>query len=645
MTSRLTPTPRELINDDGRSFADELAELQAGLAALPNNERRAYRDNNALVIARHPAARLLVVAGPGAGKSYLFLERIKYWREEHEAPRIYVSTFVRKLVNDLLNEVETKLGEEVRKHVDGTTLHALARSILERGGGAGGLELRQHVKVISDRPWQGVVWSDVRAFHPSATGYRLEDLKTQYQDDQFSDDPKWVEVRATYDTLRSFYNAVGFADMIVSARQAIEENPGLVQHSFWIVDEFQDFNRAEEHLISALTHDAVAVLVAGDDEQALYEGLKGARPEIIVAYYGDPAFANAMLPYCSRCEYYICLAASAFMEHHRHVGAIAKSYLPLTEDPAAKRVQVVLTAAPSTAVKYLRRFLDEHRSELEAHITTMQEGTETDPFLLILSPDRDCDFLHRSAEDLFDLVSAWSPGASHRSPDYWLVMDYCIAAWHGDNFAVRKVLHHEGISVSAVHHLIVQARAEHGSFVQLQSDVIAAVMAKSREIAEVIEAAELSVSERAKRVVELLGTGDVAHLVRDLETHPISRGKAADQGEQSGDGPAALAAVELMTITGAKGLSAKHVIVLGCDPTNMQHTTPLQFYVALSRARKSLHLITCLRARGADAAHPYVYDIPEECCDYISFKQDGATNLGSRAQFEKKLRQVTQYRR
>ena len=66
-TSGLTPGPRELINVDGRSFGDELADLEAALADLHNDDRRAYRDRNSAAIARHPAAQLLTML-QGAGR-------------------------------------------------------------------------------------------------------------------------------------------------------------------------------------------------------------------------------------------------------------------------------------------------------------------------------------------------------------------------------------------------------------------------------------------------------------------------------------------------------------------------------------------------------------------------------------------------
>ncbi|MHB8576828.1 MAG: hypothetical protein ACYDCQ_16025 [Dehalococcoidia bacterium] len=62
---------------------------------------------------------------------------------------------------------------------------------------------------------------------------------------------------------------------------------------------------------------AEGVMLAGDDEQALYQRLKVSLPEIITSYYDDPGVANAMLPYCSRCCYHVTLVASHFVSRHR----------------------------------------------------------------------------------------------------------------------------------------------------------------------------------------------------------------------------------------------------------------------------------------------------------------------------------------
>ena len=58
-------------------------------------------------------------------------------------------------------------------------------------------------------------------------------------------------------------------------------------------------------------------------------------------------------------------------------------------------------------------------------------------------------------------------------------------------------------------------------------------------------------------------------------------------------------------MTGAKGLSADHVIVLGADATNLHGTSSEMFFVALTRARTSLHLVFSWGARAAtEGEHP-----------------------------------------
>jgi hypothetical protein len=317
------------------------------------------------------------------------------------------------------------------------------------------------VAVISGR-WSDVVWQDVLEFHPQTDRGRVSQraLETQFHTEVFSGDAVWVELRATYALLSLFYNAVGFADMIVLARQAVEENPDLVGHSYWIIDEYQDFNAAEDHLIRVVSIDAEGVLLAGDDDQALYQQLKSSLPDIIVSYYVGAEFANAMLPFCSRCSYYICLAASAFIAGGRASGGIKKIYLPLAIDEGAAKLEVVATATPTMAVDYTERFVAAHQSELEAHREQMEAGLEADPFLLILTPERKARFLRlgQADERLHTLVAAWSVLRLGHSEDYWKVVDYASVAWNPlDNFAVRKVLHHQGVTSPLVHVLLEQA--------------------------------------------------------------------------------------------------------------------------------------------------------------------------------------------
>ena len=644
------PDPRPLINADGGSFAEEIAEIEPLLAALANPDRIAYRNANAGAIATHSASHLLIVAGPGSGKSFLFLERIQHWLPRHPEAAIYVSSFVRKLVKDLQADIDTKLSSQDRARITVTTLHALARSLLERSHGAPGHPREPHIQVISSG-WAPMVWDDVLEFHPDKvrSNKSLRGLEKQFHVETFETGGSWPQIIDTYYELVTFYNAVGFADMIVLAREAVEADPTLNEHLLWIIDEFQDFNPAEEHLIRSVTEAAQGVLIAGDDEQALYQQLKASHPDIIVSYYAKPSFANAMLPFCSRCSYFVCHAASAFIANARDAAAIAKIYLPLQESTTDPKVRVIAAAAPTSAVDYIERFVSDHREDLEAHRGLMEAGDETDPFLLILTPERTARFysLGGAQDRLQALVAEWGAINRGHSNDYWKLVQYCTASWEPrDNFAVRKVLEHEGVPSATVHDLLVEALDRGCRLSEVHATVVEDALLKCGEVRTAIERADLDYVATVAQTAQLLPFSDESRLAAELEADPISMGGsgADDESEEAIETAGAAAPVEMMTMVGSKGLSAHHVVLIGCDDVNLARTSRLAFFVALTRARRSLHLITAVKAGGAHSAHPFVLELPEDCCEYrVHRKTAGAIKLTGRQSFERRLGQWTSF--
>lgn len=613
--------PRSLINGDGSSFAGEIAELTALLGALPSDARDEYRNQNASDVAAHSAPRLLVVAGPGAGKSFLFLERIRQWLGAHSDSEVYVASFVRKLVLDLQADIDRQLEAVEGRRVTVSTLHQLARSLIEKGGGTQSQPMRRHIRVIAE-PWDDVMWEDTLQFnvHLDPGAYSLRAMVEQLYKEELDTDPPWDAVRGNYAALCQFYNALGFADMIHLARIAVEEDSQLVEHTLWIIDEYQDFNRGEDKLVAAVTAAAEGVLLAGDDDQALYQQLKLSHPDIIISYYDDHDFANAMLPYCSRCSYHICQAASAFMSAHRINGAIDKVYLPLRVDDGAPRVRIVGTATPSGAVDYIKRFLAAHRTELEEHAGRMATGDETDPFLMILSPDRGARFyaLHRADEALHALIEPWASAEVGHGFDYRRAATYYGAAGDArDNFSLRKVLYYENVLYEDVHRFVVEAMTRGCSLADVDSDIVRAAVSKCHEVSRLIDAPDMAGPDKVAALVGLVEVSDPDRLAAELLHDPIGTATTASEDELELALPTAgrMSPVELMPLVRSKGLSAQHVIIIGADDVNMARTSTLSFFVALTRARRSLHVIAAMKARGR-APHQFLADLPPEHCAY-----------------------------
>jgi hypothetical protein len=283
----------------------------------------------------------------------------------------------------------------------------------------------------------------VDSLDPRVGRPRFKDLVRQYHDAVLSGFSPWPAVVSSYYRICQFFNAMGFADSIYHATQVVRDNPSLVHHTLWIVDEFQDLNAAEEGLLGICTVHADGILLAGDDDQALYEELKASHPDIIRSYYRDARWVNGLLPFCSRCSYHICLGAAEFISRSRSTASIKKVFLPLVRDEGASRIQLVACTTPGTAVDYVNAFLRDHQWELEERGKGIRAGKAKDPLVLILSPTAKVgSFLIKGqGERLVRLVEDWRLESAGAGPDYYRVLIYySVAQDPTDNFALRKGL-------------------------------------------------------------------------------------------------------------------------------------------------------------------------------------------------------------
>lgn len=212
----------------------------------------------------------IVVAGPGTGKTHLF-------RQVLEGKRNTLTlTFVNALVDDLSLELYGL--SEVK------TLHGFARQQL-------GKVRQKAVKVFPEL--SAVIRQD-------AVVLLGADIDFDSLFNNKSDPDKHIEF---YRRRRVYYDYYGFSDMVYAAVRWFEKRPNTIpEYSQVVVDEFQDFNALEVSLIELLASKS-PVLLAGDDDQALYENLKSASTQHIRQRHGDATsgYESFTLPYCSRC--------------------------------------------------------------------------------------------------------------------------------------------------------------------------------------------------------------------------------------------------------------------------------------------------------------------------------------------------------
>src|SRR3954471_7831907 len=123
-------------------MTSEAVEREVGAKLSPATGARPFvpSESQRQAIEAEPGP-VLVLAGPGAGKTYCLAERIRYLVEVKGADpaRICAFTFTNKAAGEIASRLVTHLGERA-SHVKGGTIHAFCAELLRAHGDKVGLK-------------------------------------------------------------------------------------------------------------------------------------------------------------------------------------------------------------------------------------------------------------------------------------------------------------------------------------------------------------------------------------------------------------------------------------------------------------------------------------------------------------------------
>jgi superfamily I DNA/RNA helicase len=149
-----------------------------------------------------------------------------------------------------------------------------------------------------------------------------------------------------------------------------------------VVDEYQDFSLLETSFLRLLAEKS-KVLVAGDDDQALY-AFKNASSRYIRELHGDDVHENFDLPYCSRCPQVIVDAVNDVIAAARANGNLEgridkpfKCYLPDKQavSEAHPRIVYAQCTVQSKKAPYPGKYIAERIAAIPAEdIRESKEG-------------------------------------------------------------------------------------------------------------------------------------------------------------------------------------------------------------------------------------------------------------------------------
>ncbi len=236
------------------------------------------------------------VAGPGTGKSTAFKTIID--SDEYKGKKVLILSFINKLINDLSADFKDFNNVEV------LTLHAFAKQKL------GDVDLNEDLDLIISEDFSFIFSSDI------------EYEKKFYEDALTEDEEKFYKERKTfYKHEKELYS---FNSIIYAVNRFFDksENNIPTKYDLILIDEFQDFNKAEFELIKLLNKKA-KVVVVGDDDQSLYGGFRSAKPKQIRELYRDQSTEEFSLDHCYRCTEVIVDATNSLITNAKNKGFLA----------------------------------------------------------------------------------------------------------------------------------------------------------------------------------------------------------------------------------------------------------------------------------------------------------------------------------
>ncbi len=639
------------------------------LAGLNEAQRRAVETVDGPV---------LVVAGAGSGKTRVLTHRLAHLIGHYGVPadRLMAITFTNKAAGEMADRVRVLVGARHAERTWVTTFHKTGVRILRREAAALDLKpgftiydgqdaLRLVAKLAKDAglddkrlPPRAIANAISRAKDELVTAAMFRERASGWPDSAIAD------VYTAYELALRRAHALDFDDLIVRTVDLFRKHPDVLERyrqrfTHVMIDEYQDTNRAQYHLVELLASGHRNLMVVGDPDQGVYS-FRGATIRNILDFEQDYPDATVIpLTRNYRSTRTILAAANAVIANNR--GRTPKDLWTEAEDgPQLTRYHA--TDEQDEALAVVREVEDHVRrgGSLDDvaifYRTNAQSRVLEDALMRLSVPYRVVGgvrfYERREVKDVLGYLQLIA------NPDDDVALrrvintprrgigDRSVAALEAHALAAGTSLMEAARDADAVADLGVRAVGAVRSFVALL-DALRTELEHGMGIAELVE----QVWERTGYLRELQAEGTIEALGREenvRELRSVAQGIVEDATETTDGGQEALrvlldavtlvndqdqitdgeGAVTLMTLHTAKGLEFPLVILTGMEDGVFPHvrslsdTTELEeerrlCYVGMTRAEQRLVLTHADRRTlwGGVAYNPpsrFLEEVPEE---------------------------------
>lgn len=280
---------------------------------------------------RHRRGPMLVLAGPGSGKTTVITNRVRYLTEKAgvDPSHILVITFTRAAAREMKERYE-QITQAGCSRVSFGTFHSVFFLILklayryqsaniarEEQRTLFVREILEHcdLEVEDEGEFISSILSEI-----SMVKGELMDLEHYYAKNCSEDIFKQL-YRGYEEKLRR-HGLLDFDDMLVMCYQLFKERPDILsawqnKYQYILIDEFQDINRIQYEIVKMLALPENNLFIVGDDDQSIYR-FRGAKPEIMLGFEKDyPDAERLLLDTNYRSSRQIVEAAGRVIAHNR----------------------------------------------------------------------------------------------------------------------------------------------------------------------------------------------------------------------------------------------------------------------------------------------------------------------------------------
>lgn len=251
----------------------------------------------------HKDGPMMVLAGPGSGKTFVLVEHIKYLVEVYgiDPSSIMVITFTREAAKEMM---ERAMKKQAADGVTFGTFHSVFLGILKEycSYDSSDIAERKFCIELMHKVLNSNLYNGFENASSDMAEYVLNIISRMKNGDDIwsiirdrNEAANYMRIYKSFEREMRMQKKLDYDDMLLLCKNLFLENENALnairkKYKYFLIDEFQDINRIQFEIIKLMTHPLNNLFIVGDDDQSIY-GFRGSRPDIMLGFKDE--FKNA----------------------------------------------------------------------------------------------------------------------------------------------------------------------------------------------------------------------------------------------------------------------------------------------------------------------------------------------------------------